>query len=241
MDDRQIQELAKMVMEVEALERAAAGEDADAPFAQIGPGVATHGPVRRLLVGAGMGLAAAACLVLGLVMMRPTPPTVAPGPSRPIAKGTTGPSGADSPRIVATAAEDCVVMSMFRDNNGRCSCLQVSEPKWEGGRKLADVSRSELHRVALSSPCDNEAQQVIIVAVAGRADTLPRSHEQAEAIAQQLTTAAASVGRHVDVSSFARAAMPGLSDGATVVAESVSMRQPSRVKDLLPSAPSDWK
>ena len=241
MDDKQLQELARMVVEIEALEQSASGHEA--PIARIGPSGLVHGPIRRLMVGAATGLAAAACLVIGLLIMRPAPRIPAVPETRLADKGPSGHGGdqAPAPTIVKTSAtEKCVVMSMFRDTNGRCSCLQVSEPQWEGGRPLADVSRSELHRVALAQPCDTEAQQVIIVAVAGRADTLP-GHEQAEAIAQQISTAAASVGRHTDVTSFARAAMPGLSDGATVVAETVSMRQPSRVKDLLRDATSGWK
>ncbi len=226
MDDRQIQELARMVMEAESLE----GSDAPIAF----PAHHAHGPVRRILIGAGLGLAAAACLVIGFIAMQPARPA-AKGGARALTDAHKSPTP-DQPAIVPAAAEQCVLMSMFRDPSGHCSCLQVSEPQWEGGRALADVSRSELRRVALREPCDTEAQQVLIVAVSSRADTLPRSHEQAEAIAQQLSTAAASVGRHTDVSTFARAAMPGLSDSATVVAETVPMRQPSRVKDLLEGA-----
>lgn len=227
MDDKHIRELATMVMEIESLE----GRSEPIPFAP------RPSAVRRLSVGAGLGLAAAACLVIGVIALKP-PVQPSPSGSGPrLADSATGAGAA--PSIVEASQERCVVMSLFRDPSGHCSCLQVSEPQWGEGRGLADVPRSELRRVALREPCDTEAQQVLIVAVAGHADALPHSHEQAQAIVQQVSTAAASVGPHADVSSLARAAI-GLRDASVVVADTVSMRQPSRVKDLLEGA-SGWR
>lgn len=205
-----------MAMEAEALER---------PPVQ-------SGVLRRLVLNAGIGVAAAACLTVGFVMLQPSPPKKS-GPAV-VERG----SDASSPIEVATAeaAEDgCVVMAMFRAEDGTCSCVQVKEASWEG-RRLADVSRSELRTAALDAPCSNDAERVFIVAVQGRSDSLPRSHEQAELIAKQVSRAAASVGRHADVSSLAYAAMPGLSPGATVVAESIAMRETPGVKQMLSGA-----
>jgi hypothetical protein len=115
----------------------------------------------------------------------------------------------------------------------------MEQPNWCGRRSLTDVSRSELRQAALREPCTNDAQQVLILAVEGRSDSLPRNHEEAEVIAQQLSTAAASIGRHADVTAFAYAAMPRLSSDATVVAESLPMRQAMR--DLRPDSPATWK
>lgn len=205
-----------MVMEAEALER---------PLVR-------SGVLRRLVLNAGIGVAAAACLTVGFVMLQPSPPQKT-APSI-VERGSEGVSPVELAEA-ETAEDGCVVMAMFRAEDGSCSCVQVREPAWDG-RRLADVSRSELRTAALNAPCSNDAEQVFIVAVQGRADSLPRSHEQVEVIAKQVSRAAASVGRHADVSSLAYAAMPGLSPGATVVAESIAMRETPGVKQMLSGA-----
>src|ERR1051326_1201023 len=122
MDDRHIQELTRMAMEVEALERSASGEEAPIVFSRA---VAPR-PIHRLMVGAGLGLAAAACLVLGFVILRATtpPPVVKPGPAMAgtdRGSGRHGSTGAiGETRLVSN--EKCVVMSMYRDASGHCSC-----------------------------------------------------------------------------------------------------------------------
>ena len=83
MNDKNIQELVKMAMEIEALERA--GEsggvlDSTEPIAVIGQGriLEGHGAMpagnwgRRILVGVGLGTAAAACLTVALIALRPS-------------------------------------------------------------------------------------------------------------------------------------------------------------------------
>jgi hypothetical protein len=230
MDDKRIQDLVKMAMEIEALERAG-----DRPAIGF-----RAGAIRRLMVNAGMGLAAAACLVVALFVMHGRQqqpiPKLATGPKAPAAVDRP----ATSSPVVGTADEKgCVVMAMYRDTDGRCTCVQMEQPEWCGQRRLTDVSRSELRQAALREPCTNDAQQVVILAVEGRTDSLPRNHDEAEVIAQQLSTAAASIGRHTDVTAFAYAAMPRLTSDSTVVAETLSMRQATR--GLRPDSPATWK
>ena len=74
MNDKSIQELVKMAMEIEALERGAdLGSSTPEPLARIAGGrvVVQAGWGRRLVAGAGVGLAAAACLTIAFVAMRP--------------------------------------------------------------------------------------------------------------------------------------------------------------------------
>jgi len=159
----------------------------------------------------------------------------------------TGPSVSPSLREadpvikdVKVDSEKCVVMTMYREADGRCTCLQMEQAEWDGGKKLAEVERSELYNVAFRSPCSTSAPQALIVAVAGKAENLPRDRQQAEILAQQVSTAAAAVGRHADVSALAYAAMPSLARGSTVVAENVSMRQAMRARDLAPAG-MEWR
>jgi hypothetical protein len=230
MDDKQIQNLVRMAMEAEDLERAGEGL---APLARIGPGPA---PLAwRLLKDVGIGVAAAACLTLGFLYFRPAP-------NIPVVKKGVAMGGGGTRDAVTPAAKDkCVVMAMFRDTDGRCSCVQMRETEWRDQRRLAEVPRAEIRNVALQSPCSSDAEQVLILAMEGQSETLPRNQHEAEVLAQGLSTAAASVGRHADVASLAYTLMPALMPGATVVADSLTMRQPSRVRELLPDTPIPWK
>ena len=237
--DRNVEQLVRMALDIEALERAAgAAGDEFGPVARIGRPAPRHGSWRKVGVGVGFGTAAAACLTLAMFMMQPRNP----GSGAPLAVAPRVPSVPipvepdATPRVVQAANNDekCVVMAMFRGADGQCSCLQMRDGDFEEGRTLAEVPRSELYDVALHAPCSTSAQQVLIVAVSGRADSLPTNHEQAEAIVRQISTAAASVGRHADVSAIAYAAMPGLSPGSTVIAENVAMRQVSQARQLAP-------
>lgn len=254
MNDKNIQELVKMAMEIEALERA--GEsggvlDSTEPIAVIGQGriLEGHGAMpagnwgRRILVGVGLGTAAAACLTVALIALRPSSTNFGGGRGLANRPAETSPLLEESgPAVTQVKAESekCVVLTLYRESDGRCTCLQMEQPEWDGGKSLADVPRSELYNVAFRSPCSTSAQQALIVAVAGKAENLPRDREQAEILAQQVSTAAAAVGRHADVSALAYAAMPGLAAGSTVVAENVSMRQAMRARELAPPG-IDWR
>jgi hypothetical protein len=249
-NDKNIQELVKMAMDIEALERAGEGGgalDSTEPIARIEYGRVARGRTpagnwgRLLMVGVGFGTAAAACLTVALIALKPKAPGM--GQGRELAARPDTPAVVESAptvREVKADTEKCVVMTMYREADGRCTCVQMEPTEWDGGKKLADVERAELYNVAFRSPCSTSAPQALIVAVAGKPETLPRDRQQAEILAQQVSTAAASVGPHADVSALAYAAMPGLAPGSTVIAERVAMRQALRARDLAPAG-INWR
>lgn len=233
MDDRELERLVRMAVEAEELERSA---DGPLLFASI-TGQARGGR-RWVSLLAGTGAMAAGLLVAFVVLSKVvTQPshhgeTVAKGPAK---EGVIAVApDANQPKIVeAKADEKCVVITAFRNPDGRCSCLNMATPEWNGQR-LADVRRSELLDVALRHACTDEANQVFVVAVSGKADTLPKTRDEAEAIAARV--AEAPVGRHSeDISPYVYAAMPQLAADATVVAERVAIRPTSPAAEKLAS------
>jgi hypothetical protein len=211
MNDREIERLIGMAGEAEDLERSV-----DAPLRLVG-----HGP--RRWIGLGAATAAAASLLAAFVIMQNRivthrNRTMAGATQRGRnAAGATGTTGA------AVDPDQCVVMAVYKGADGKCSCLNLNRHEW-GGRSLADVNKRELLDAAFREACTTDVHQVLVVAVEGKAGTLPQSREEAEAIAAKLADAPAT-GRVSDLSSYAYAAMPRLSPGATVVAEQVAVRR----------------
>jgi hypothetical protein len=210
MNDREIERLIGMAGEAEDLERSV-----DAPLRLVGHGA-------RRWIGLGAATAAAASLLAAFVVMQNRivthrKGTVASMMPRRNAAGATGSAG------VAADPDQCVVMAVYKGADGKCSCLNLNRHEW-GGRSLADVNKRELLDAAFREACTTDVHQVLVVAVEGKAGTLPQSREEAEAIAAKLADAPAT-GRVSDLSSYAYAAMPRLSPGATVVAEQVAVRR----------------
>lgn len=179
--------------------------------------------LRRGLMFAGGLIAAAACLAVTVSVLSPHP--VVPSATRPspIASGDTEAPGvviATNPGATAPS-EQCIVMAVFRGQDGSCDCMQWKRQEWAGGKRLADVGRKELLDAVFQAPCTNAADRVVVLAFAGPPDSLPKTTEDAEAIANRI--AAAPPTWHEDISSYASAAMPDLPKGSTIVAKSLAM------------------
>jgi hypothetical protein len=225
MDDRELLELTRMAMEVDDLE--AGAESSHGPRLRL---VGDHrresraDQLRRGLMFAGGLIAAAACLAVAVSVLSPHP--VAPAMKRPsIAQGNT-----EAPGVViatnsgaTTPSEQCIVMAVFRGQDGSCDCMQWKRQEWAGGKRLADVGRKELLDAVFQAPCTNAADRVVVLAFSGPPDSLPKTTEDAEAIANRI--AAAPPTWHEDISSYASAAMPDLPKGSTIVAKSLAMNR----------------
>jgi hypothetical protein len=216
-----------MAIEAEELERSAEG-----PLLMSGAPRAGRRWTGALISAS----AAAATLLIAVAIASRFAAPPAPGPvlaDRP-QQPETGPAHTPAPATSVAAAPDpeqCVIMAFYQNAGGECSCLSLRTHEWDGGRRLVDVARSELFDAAFQQQCSTEAQQVYVVAVSGKPGTLPTSREQAEALGS--TLAAAPETRSSDISSYAYAALPNLSPDATVVAERLSIRPTSRVRETL--------
>ena len=194
MNDRQLEALVRMALEAERLEASAP------PASAVAAG-------RWRLAWLGAGLAAAAAVAIAFIVVFPRAPS-------PIAIVPV-----DRPAVAGAIPEQSVVFAIFREADGECSCIQTHEPEWEGGRRLADVGRSELLDVVFRDPCTTALQHVLVVAVSGKAGTVPATSADAERLAAALPEEPLA---DADLSSLAYDAMPDLPPGSTVVARSVS-------------------
>ncbi len=220
MDDRELLELTRMAMEVEDLE---SGGVSGPRLRLVGAPESPAERFRRGLMFAGGLIAAAACLAMAVAVLAPRVPSGPPAVG-PMARGEGDRSKplmvAENPK--AAAPEQCVLLAVFQGEDG-CRCTEFKRQEWAGGKRLADVGRKELLDAVFETPCTNGAERVVVVAVAGPADSLPKTTEAAEAIASRLASAPPTW--HEDITSYAAAAMPDLPKGATVVAKSLAMNR----------------
>jgi hypothetical protein len=209
--DRELLQLARMATEADELE---SGEAEVVPLRFPG---ASPGHVRAFKLAGGL-IAAAAALATSVVMLVPREtrqdaPMVAQG------EPETSVLPVDDEQL--TPPEKCMLLAVYRTPDGSCDCVQIHPHEWEGGKKLAEVTRNELVDAALKSPCTNDADRVVVMAVSAPADVIGKSAEAAERVASRIASAPPTW--HEDISAYATAAMPDLPKGATVVAKSLAM------------------
>ncbi len=246
MDDRRLQRLVKMAVEAERLEHPAAGgvagEVLTATDGSEHLSLARRDRVWWRAAWIGGGLAAAACLTIAFVMVRPpgpAPTRIAKGDGagsevQPVPHEVSGSEPAEVAILPRTESDEgtvklasnrsesdeAVLFAVYRGANGSCECVQVNDPDWGSEKRLADVSRHELLRAGLQDSCMTMAPEVLVIGVEGKRGTLPSSRQHAETIARRLGEQSL---RGRDVSSLAYAAMPDLPTGTVVVAEKVSI------------------
>lgn len=217
MDDRRLESLLKMAMEADSLER-----DAEQRLRLV-----RSMPRRRtwlLPLASAMVAAAAAVAFVTIILpgMSPTvPPRLADGHSPTHADALPVMPGFDQPLEVRSASvpaddEASVVLAFFEGLDGRCSCLHIQDEEWDIA-ELAQKHRGELLDVAYRSQCGSATPNLLVVAIAGKRDSLPRSPEQAEALATELA-------RYRRTPDQAYQAVSGLPAGSMVVTESVGTR-----------------
>ena len=208
MNDRQINDLVRMAMEVDELESGAA-DARPAPglhLADMDPASASSRSLRdrRPAVRAwwiGAGLAAAAVVAIASM----TSPRVLPtGPKPGDTPIATNPNGPSTPHNVVTpsvpedhvavapaparervdlgAVERCIVVAIYRDTRAGVRCVQFKPQVWSENKCLSEITPSELRQVTLGQPC-TPANQTLLVALAGPQKKLPQSQPEAEGLA----------------------------------------------------------
>lgn len=217
MDDKRLEYLLKLATEAEDFERSASE-----PAMRLVE--AAPRQRRWLLPVAGMMAAAAAAVAVITVVlpgMNTGSPLVPKGTSGSGAIATAGATGDfDKPLIPAPRPdESSVVLAFFEGFDGRCSCLHIQDEEWNG-EQLANKDRAELLDVAMSFQCATPSPKILIVAISGQRDSLPRSPEQVEALAAQLSDHSS----RADLTNRAYQAVSGLPAGTKVVAESYGNR-----------------
>lgn len=219
MDDRQIQELVRMAVEAESLDRA-------------GPATGPYlFPVGRSAwrVGLAWAGAAAAGLALSVGAWMWVRPVSSPVPGPVIASADKGVAAPDqkpaialagaSPVVVAVGDERCIVLMISRDSYGELSCVQWRPHEWGEGRSLAQITPAELLDAAGGMWCEDAASEMTVVAVSGPRGSMPSS----DALAQEVAACIAYSGDlcEEEPGSYASAALSCLPEGVHAMAQTI--------------------
>ncbi len=211
MDERDLNALIRMAAEAEQME-----QDSNRSFQWARAKSSRRDVLMQRLTGIG-GLAAAACLALMVVAWLRAPQGTTPTPSN-VTIHTE--KHTDKPAVAKTAEQGSVMLAVFHDADDRCSCVQLRQDAFGKGRDLTQVGGSELLRAAFAGSCHENPEKVLVIAMSGPKEMLPRSTAEAEVLA----TCVAEYGRcDGDSACYATHAASYLPAGLTVVAESMGM------------------
>jgi hypothetical protein len=213
MDERDLNALIRMATEAEQME-----QDSNRSFQWARAKSSRRDVLMQRLTGIG-GLAAAACLALMVVAWLRAPQGTTPVPANVAVKPEVH---ADKPVIAKAKAPEqgSVMLAVFHDADDRCSCVQLRQDAFGKGRDLTQVGGSEMLRTAIAGGCHENPEKVLVIAMSGPKEMLPRSTAEAEVLA----TCVAEYGRcDGDSGCYATHAASYLPAGLTVVAESMGM------------------
>lgn len=125
-------------------------------------------------------------------------PLVAPGPS-PMSPGNGGAQGAavqlaslsnaGGARAAQPSCTGCVVVAIFRDSRDGCSCVHLQPHDFTDGRRLADHAPTDLLSVPLKGACAPSPDRILLVALEGPTEMLPRTPAEAESLVECVTDA----------------------------------------------------
>ena len=203
MNDRRINNLVRMAMEVEQLET-----DATTPGLRL---VGEPAVVRRrawFASGAGMagiGLAAAA----GLALVFAIPGMLHTSePVKTVVATNGGGNSAETPkanniivrsikqaapvenvnlamtnpltdRVDPGTVERSMVMAIYRGSRGQMQCVKMKQHEWSENKCLTEVTPQELKCVSVGQACTASADHALMVALSGPQKSLPRTESEA--------------------------------------------------------------
>ncbi len=196
MDDRSLEKLIRMAVEIDELEaelRTPAAPSLTNAFRvgpRLAPGQASRSgaPRRRhtLRWFASMAVtAAAACIAAAWFWTGQVEPTGTHSPPV-LAEHKPMPSRTDGTTRFAVAppasGDSYVVLSIFRTWDGECQCRSWRVHRLAPGKTLAQMETGELLDAALASRCVESVERLMVVALAGRPEELPMQSDQAESL-----------------------------------------------------------
>ena len=220
MKTKDLENLLRMVVEIDGLDRAARA----APPRIEPPTLRPVRLVRRrpwLLLRFGLVASAAAVLLLTLAMPHQTQPEPVAGPQCPLAidfwSGVPREDGVRMACFEPSTSERCSVLAIFRRWQHDCQCLVWQLYEWEDGRPLAELSPEEISNIALDVTDAPPVEQLLVVAIARNPGDLPTSADQAGILLNCLDDVEPPAGAHAGVSAYATAVQQCLPEGVTVV------------------------
>lgn len=92
--------------------------------------------------------------------------------------------------VQAANARQCVVLAIVQSTDGACRCVNLAPHQWADLQGHSeDQHRAELLAVPVRTACSLSGHRLVLVAIEGPADCLPRTDAQAERIAECLAEA----------------------------------------------------
>ncbi len=182
MNDRELENLLRMVAEVDELDRAARrADEMRRDVAATIPFGAARG--RHWLSRLGVPAAAVAALVLAWVGAPSAPerPGVVCAPGLEILHwpGDREDDGARIDCFEPTPSERCVVLAIFHAWQPDCQCLEWQLYKWEDGRPLTELTPDEVRDITLDVTGAPPVEQLLVVVIAKDPRDLPGNDTQA--------------------------------------------------------------
>jgi hypothetical protein len=179
-NDRELEKLLRVAIELEELERGASSPQRERDEVHAEPLTAwTRGvPILwRIAVPA----AAAAALALAFFPTPASRETVASVPSVAIEywPGEHGDDGVRVDCFESTSTERCSVMAIFHSWRHECQCVEWQLYEWEDGRPLAELSPDEVRGIALDVTNAPPVEQLLVVAIAKDPTDLPEDEAAA--------------------------------------------------------------
>jgi len=208
MDERDLNALIRMATEVDTME-----SDASHSFQWARAKASRRDVIMQRLTGIG-GLAAAACLALMVFMW-----VRGPQPAAPTPVAIVPPKIELVPLPAKLSEEGSVLLAIFHDADDRCSCVQLRSDALKG-RKVSEMGGGELLRTAIATACHENPEKVLVLAMSGPRDVLPRSTAEGEVLAACITENGRCGDDSICYASSAQAYLPA---GVTVVAETMGM------------------
>ena len=178
MNDRQLENLVRMALEVDELER---------PASDATPLCRGSRRAPRALLWAGLaGAAAAACALPLLLRSSPRPVTVGPAVQYAAATaldiaycpGERTEDGRRVARFEPSAAQYCAVLAIFYTWHNGCRCLSWKLHEWDDGSTVAEITPGQEPEITLDVTDTPAVEQVLLVAISDDPGDLPSSEEE---------------------------------------------------------------
>lgn len=192
MRDERLLELVSHAVQAEALERSA-HEIGEAPEAIPMIRVRVEQPREAAwFKPLAAGLAAAAAIAVGVFWPSGSPQPMTPVGPGPVAATTdAAPAVEHAPEVRIARSEHgagsaAVLLAVFRQADSRCDCV-VWEPDAFGGQTIDELDASELIEAAWRHRCAETGDLMLVMALDGPRELLPRTAEEAIALAACLS------------------------------------------------------
>jgi hypothetical protein len=220
MNEKDLQNLVRMAVEIDELDRAAYA--ADAP-GELAPATIRfdRAPLRQPGWRLGVPAAAAAAALL-LVLLPPSTDQQSISALASSFRIDYCPAvprfdGVRIDHFEPSSPEHCAVLAIFNTWEKECQCLAWQLYEWEDGRALAELSPDEVRNITIDVTDAPPIEQLLLVAIAKDPRDLPSNEDQTYELLDCLNEVAPATDPRESAAAYASAARACLPDTVTIV------------------------